>query len=334
MKKLVVIFTFLLFPSLAFSFPFRAVERGKKIPSVKLKKIDGSSFSVSPSNVKGKGLIILFWGADSEMKKKRATGIMEILNEVKEDNQEEIGVVAINSQGDPPEVINEVVSQINPKFPILLDKDRKAYDAFGVFVMPSVLMVNGEGLVIDGFGYSNVIRDKIEAEVLMLLGKISEQEAKGRMVLEVAEKPEKERKAMDHLELGKRMEDRGMPHKAKEEYARAVELFDDLAEAHIRLGAVLIEEGDLEGAEKAVNKALALDPDSLDSRITHARLRIAKGDLEGILEELQMLSFRFARCYRVRWALGDVYEAKGDLKNAVKEYKKTIELLRKEALHH
>ena len=333
MKKLVVIFTLLLFPSLAFSFPFRAVKPGKEIPSVKLKKTDGSSFSLSPSAVKGKGLIILFWGADSKMKKERATGIMEILNEVKEDNQEEIGVVAINSQGDPPEVINEVISQINPNYPILLDKDRKAYNAFGVFVMPSVLMVDGKGLVKDGFGYSNVIRDKIETEVLVLLGEISEQNAKGRMELEVAEKPKNERKAMDHLELGKRMEDRGMPNKAKEEYVKAVELFD-LAEAHIRLAAVLLEEGDFEGAEKSVNKGLALDPDSLDASITHARLRIAKGNLEGVVEELQMLSFRFARCYRVRWAMAEAYEAKGDLKNAVKEYKKAIELLRKETLKH
>lgn len=324
MKKLVVMFTLLCFPSVAFSFPFRAVEPGKEIPTVELKEVDGTGFSLSPATVKGKGLILLFWGADSDGKKKRSMEVMEILNEVTEGYQE-IGVLAIN-EGDKPEVVKGIISQIEPHYSVLLDERLEAYKAFGVFLAPSILVVNGQGQVKTGFGYSNTVRDRVEAEVLVLLGKISEQNAKERLVLEVSEKSEQERKAMMHLELGKRMENRGMPDKAKEEYQQAVKLFD-LAEAHIRLGVVLVEEDDLEGAEGEIKKGLALDPDLLDAKIAYARLRLAKGDQEGIMEELQALLLKSPNNHALHYALGNAHEAKGELNDAAKEYRKTIELL-------
>jgi peroxiredoxin/predicted negative regulator of RcsB-dependent stress response len=330
MKRLVVILAFLFVPSLAFSFPFRAVEPGEKIPSVKLKKIDGTSFSLSSATVKGKGLILLFWGADSEGKKKRAMEVMEILDEVGRGHRE-IGVLAINAQKDTPEVINEVVSRISAEYPVLLDEKHEAYKAFGVFVMPSILVVDGNGKIKTGFGYSNTIGERLETEALVLLGEISEQNGKKRLMFEVSGKSEQERKAMRYLELGKRMENKGMSRKAKDEYTRAVELFD-LPEAHTMLGLLLLEEGDLEEAEKEIKKGFDADPNSIQGKIAYARLRVAKGELEGVVEELQGLSFRSPKNYAVHYALGQAYEAKGDLKDAVREYKKAFEFLRKGTL--
>ncbi|MBW2645495.1 MAG: redoxin domain-containing protein [Deltaproteobacteria bacterium] len=331
MKKLVIIFAVVLLPSLAFAFPFRNVEQGEKIPSVQLQKVDGGSFSLSPSTVKGKGLILLFWGADTAVKKKRAIEILEILNGVAE-SYEEIKVVAINAQKNRSETIHEVISQVNPQYPVLLDEGHDAYNAFGLFVVPSILVVNGEGLVKTGFGYSNTIEDKIDTEVLLLLGKISEQEAKAKLTLEITSaKSNQEIKALQHLRLGVRMENMQMLDKAKEEYARAVGLFE-LAEAYIRLGALRLEEGDLEGAEKDINKGLALDPDALDAKIAYARLRVAKGDLEGVVEDLQMLSFMSPKNHVLHYAIGNGYEAKGEFKNAIKEYKKAYDFLKRRAM--
>jgi tetratricopeptide (TPR) repeat protein len=330
MKKLVIIFAILLFPSFAFSFPFRNVEQGGEIPAVQLQKVDGGSFSLSPSAVKGKGLILLFWGADTDVKKKRAIEIMEILNGVAE-SYEEIKVVAINAQKNRSETIHEVISQVNPQYPVLLDEGNDAYNAFGLFVVPSILVVNGEGLIKTGFGYSNTIEDKIDTEILLLLGKISEQEAKEKLSPEVDKRSSQEVKALQHLRLGIRMENMGMLDKAKEEYARAVGLFE-LAEAYIRLGALRLEEGDLEGAGKDINKGLALDPDAPDAKIAYARLRVAKGDLEGVVEDLQMLSFMSPKNHVLHYAIGNAYEAKGEFKNAIKEYKKAYEFLKREAM--
>ncbi len=327
MKKAVFICVLLFTQAVAFSFPFRGIERGKEIPSVKLKKTDGTSFSISPASVKGKGLILLFWGVDSVAMKKRAIEVMKILNRVMQDNKE-IQIVAINAQGNKPEAIREVSSQVKPHYPVLLDERRKACGAFGVFVTPSILMVNGQGRVTTGFGYSNTILDKIETEVLILLGEISQQEAKKRLELEFAEKPKEERKALMHLELGRRMETKGMPRKAKEEYLHALQLFD-LREAHVLLGMLLVEENDIEGAQRHIKEGLTLDANALDGKIAYAKLRVAKGDLEGVVEELQALSLESPKNYVLRYALGEAYEAKGELKNAAVEYKKAFELLRK-----
>lgn len=331
MKKLAVLFVFLFFPSLAFSFPFRNVEKGKEIPSIQLQKIDGGSFSLSPASVKGKGLILLFWGADTDVKKKRAIDMMEILNGVVEGN-EEIEVVSINSQRNKHEVIKEIISQVNPKYPVLLDEEHDAYKAFGLFVVPSILFVDEKGRVKTGFGYSNTIQNKIDTEVLKLLGKVSEEEAKEMLTLEnVSTKSEQEVKALRHFRLGERMENMRMFDKAKEEYEQAVGLFD-VAEANIRLGVLRLEDGDVEGAEKVINKGLDLDPDALDAKIAYARLRLAKGDMEGVVEDLQMLSFRSPRNYVIHYAIGAAYETKGELKKAVKEYKKAFKLLKRELL--
>lgn len=329
MRKLVFIFVLLLlFPSLAFSFPFRSVSPGAEIPSVSLKKIDGADFMLSPAAVKSKGLILFFWGANSEAKKKRTIEILKILNGVADSNQE-IGVVAINAQMDTQAVVNEVVGRTKPHYPVLLDDGRKAYNAFGVFVMPSILIVDGHGRVLTGFGYSNAIEEKIKTQALVLLGKISEKEAMQKHSSQGSAKTEQERKALQHFRLGRKMESMRMLGKAKDEYICALKLFA-LPEAHMRLGMLYLDDGELKKAEEQINKGFDLAPDSVAAKIAHAKLRIAKGDVEGVVQDLHALSFRAPKNYAVHYTLGLAYEAGGELKNSVKEYKKAFELLKRE----
>lgn len=330
MKKYTLMLILLILPLLAYAFPFRSVEPGKTMPSVQLKKTDGTNFSLSPDAIKGKGLILLFWGADSEAKKRRTIELMEILNDVAKSNQE-IKVAAINAQDCKAEVVDQIVGMVKPVYPFLLDQERNAYNAFGVFVMPSILIVNGQGGILTGFGYSNNIRDKIETQVSVLLGKMSEQEAVENHKLHVATKTTNEEKALQHLTTGLRMDNMGMPDKAKKEYIKAVELFKS-AEAYIRLGLIYLEEGDIKEAEKDINEGLSIDADLLIGKIAYAKLCIEKGKFEEVIQELNGLTFRAPGNYSVRYTLGLAYEKKGDYKNAVKQYKKAFKLLQKEAL--
>ncbi len=164
---------------------------------------------------------------------------------------------------------------------------------------------------------------------MVLLAKITAKEAETRLNPVVSTKSAEETKALRHLRIGEKMENMGVFDKAEEEYELAMESFE-LAEAHFRLGLVNIELGDLDEAEKHIKRGMEIESDSIDATLSLIKLKLAKDDLDGLKEELVGLSFRSPRNHRIHRTLAMFYEAKGNFKNAVKEYKKAYKLIKKE----
>lgn len=317
-------------PSLASSFPFRAIEVGDALPPLTFEAVKDSS-SINVQSLKGNPALIVFWGADIETKKDRSmktfTATEEILPFLEE---RKIKVLLVNAQGDPVDIVQGVASELSGKLPVYMDASKKAYGELGIYVVPSVLLVDKEGKVASGLGYSHDFQDRLKGEIAVMLGEKTREEMEQELRPEMKERSTEEKKTVRHLNLALVMKKRGQIDSAIEELKNAIAIDPEMAEAHGELGCLLLDKGKLEEAKKSLDTAYDLDPDYLPANICDARVMAEEGQIDDALEELKILLFRNARNPELHYTIGMLLEKKENFTEAAKEYRKAFELVNHE----
>jgi tetratricopeptide (TPR) repeat protein len=314
-------------PGMASSFPFRAIAVGDPVPPLAFENVkDGSS--VSLQELKGGPAVIVFWGSDIENKKERSLKTFEAVEEILPYLEERnIKVMLVNAQGDNRSVIEEVAGQAGGNMPVYMDDTGKAYGDLGIFVVPSVLLIDKNGKVAAGLGYSHDFQDRLKGEVAVMLGEKTREQMEAELRPEMKERSEEEKKTARHLNLALVMKKRGQIDSAIAELQNALAIDPELAEAHGELGCLYLDKGSLEEAKNALDRAYELDPDYLPANICDARVMAEEGQVDEALEELKMLLFRNARNPELHYAIGMLLEKKEKFSEAAAEYRKAFELV-------
>lgn len=310
------------------SFPFRAVKIGDSLPAVTLRNFK-SQQEVSLGSFTGKTLVIIFFGADIPAKKERSVKTLKKIEGLASFMESKgVVVLAVDVQGDPADVINEVISSSDISTDVYVDVDRSAYGGVGIFVMPSVLLVSKDGAIVSGLGYSHDLAKRLRGEVEIMLGeKTREQFVEELNPPKVSEESEEERGAARHFNLGMTMEERGQKSSAVREFKKAISLAPDMGKAYINLGCLQFDEKQIAEAKISLSKGMGLEPDSDAGRICLARIQAEEGDVDGAIDELEFMMFRNYRSEKLHYLLGRMLEKKGDPAGAMSEYRKAYELL-------
>jgi tetratricopeptide (TPR) repeat protein len=316
--------------SMASSFPFRAIAVGDQVPSLSFENVkDGSAISVE--KLKGNPAVLVFWGADIDTKKERSlktfTAVEEILPFFEERN---IKVLLVNAQGDTKDVIQGVIGGLSGRIPAYMDQSQKAYGDLGIFVVPSVLLIDKDGKVAAGLGYSHDFQERLQGEVEILLGKKTREEVEGELRPEMKERSAEEKKTVRHLNLALVMKKRGQLDSAIAELQNALAIDPNMAEAYGELGCLYLDKGKIEEAKNALDKAYDIDPEYLPANICDARVMAEEGQIDEALDELKVLLFRNARNPELHYAIGMLMEKKEMFPEAAKEYRKAFELVNHE----
>ena len=311
------------------SFPFRNVAPGDESPPLIFHDAKtGQEYTLAQQ--KGHPLVVLFWGADMESKKKRSimalAGLKELHPFLEKRN---ITVLSVNAQSDDQLTIDAVVKESAATFPTLLDQDQQVYGDLGIFVMPSVLLVDKDKKIINGMGYSHDMTERLKGEIEIMLGEKTKEQVKAELHPEMIEKSKEEKASRRHLNMGRVMLDQGIPERAIDELKKAITLYPKSAEAHIELGCIYVETGNFEDADKELGAGLELDPESIKGQICDARLTAISGELDTAIEDLQALMMRNARNPLLHYTLGNLYDEKKDAAKAAESYRKAFELLNK-----
>ncbi len=316
--------------SIASSFPFRAIAVGDSVPALSFQGItDGSTVTIE--SLKGNPAAIVFWGADMDTKKTRSlktfTATEEILPFLEE---KKVKVILVNAQGDTKEIMQEVVSGLSGKIPAYMDETKKAYGDLGIFVVPSVLLIDKDGKVASGLGYSHDFTDRLKGEVAIMLGEKTRADVEKELRPEMKEKSEEEKKYGRHVEMATVMIKRGQVDSAISELQKAIALNPNLVEAQAHLGCLYIDKGQLEEAKKALDKAYELDDSYLPANICDARIMAEEGQIDDALGDLKALMFRNSRNAELHYIVGTLLEKQEKFADAAKEYRKAFELAQKE----
>ncbi|MCL7489604.1 MAG: tetratricopeptide repeat protein [Desulfobulbaceae bacterium] len=316
--------------SQASSFPFRTVSPGDPIPSLTFTAVaDGKT--VTTDSLKGNPAAYIFWGADIETKKDRSLKAFNDTEKILPFLEErKVKVLLVNAQGDPKDVMESVVSGLSGKMPVYTDDSQKAYGDLGIFIVPSVMLVDKDGKIVAGLGYSHDFSDRLKGEVQVMLGEKSRADMEKDLRPEMVEKSKEEKQTTRHLNTAMVMMKRGQTDSAISELKKALEIDPQMAEAQGQLGCLYLDKGQLDEAKKALDASYEIDPDYLPANICDARVRAEEGSPDEAVEDLKALLFRNARNPDLHYTLGTIYEKQEKFTEAAAEYRKAFELINKQ----
>lgn len=121
--------------------------KGKKVPSVNLKDVDGNPVNTGEYSNEGKPIIISFWATWC----KPCMQELDNIADEYEDWQEETGVKLVAVSIDDQRNINKVAPVVDAKgweYDIWLDPNSEFKRALGVNIPPHTFLVDGEGNIV------------------------------------------------------------------------------------------------------------------------------------------------------------------------------------------
>ena len=315
----------LVLPATSRAFPFRELAKGGAVPELMLRDLEGHE--VSSAGI-GKPYVAVFWGADLPDKLARAADILEAIEGAAPFfSTRQIAVFSVNSQGDDPETIREVMRRSGSTAPVYVDEGQQAYRDLGIFVMPAVLLVDKDGRAAAGFGFSHDLLDRLRGAVEIMGGEKEPAEVEAELHPEMEEKSQAEKTANRHMNFGMVMLAQGFPDTAIREFQAALELNPELAAARVELGCLYLEKDELDRAAAEIDAGLRVMPDSLRGLLCQATLAMKKGLLDQALAQAEAIKAAHPEVDGAYYLLGKVYEARRQMSLAMAEYKQAYLLL-------
>lgn len=311
------------------SFPFRSVAVGEPLPAITLTESGAGQPYAVPRGGKG-AMVMAFWSADVATKKERSIKALKVLQEMRQYFQERnISLLVVNEGRDSPEIIAAALKEAGLVTPVYLDNDQSVYGTLGLYVMPSLLLVDATGKIAAGMGYSHDLDKRLHGELAVLLGEMDRAKLEEVLHPKNIEKSEKEKTAGRHFNLGKTMRQRGQPESAIKEFSKALEVDPEMGEASIQLGCLQVEVEQYEAAGKSLADGLAREPGSVEGQICQAQVKAAAGGLDEALDDLRFLMLRNSRVANLHYALASVLLKKGNCAEAAPEFRAAYDLLLK-----
>jgi tetratricopeptide (TPR) repeat protein len=305
------------------AFPFRELKEGNPVPDVTLTPLETEKSKVTFSGIKGTPFIVIFWGADLPEKIKHSAQILgDIEKLVPFLDERNIQRYSVNVQNDGNDAVQEVVSKSKSTIEIYKDENLKAYATLGIYVMPVVLLVDQEGNVSAGMGYSHDLIDRLKGSIEIMLGEKTEAQVAAELRPEMIEATAEEKASKRHFSYGMVMMKRGQFDAAIRELSKAVENDPGMSAAYLQLGCLYLGKNEYENAERAINKALDADPESVQGKICQGELLRLRKQLDEAEKLLQEVISSHPENYKAKYNLGRVLEDKKKDKEAMENYKK------------
>ncbi len=309
------------------AFPLRILELGSAVPPFTLPTLGGGEADVLGAD--GEITVILFWGTDSEGMRTRGLELLRTLQTVGETYREQGVVVrSVNVDKDNREALNQLVTENGITVPVLLDVNEELYGTYGLFIFPSVAIVDRDGTLKTAVGYTHNLSEIVDGEVQVMLGlKTAEELEKEVHPEDMIEPPENVKKAIRRLNLGRKLVETRFPDMAGREFQKAVELDPENAEAHAELGAFYVHQGELDKALGELTLALGLLPESKKAHFALGALYRRTGESGKAIAELQRVLELDPTHAEALKELGAAYEDTGQIEQALEQYRKALSMI-------
>jgi len=221
--------------------------------------------------------------------------------------------------------------QVGVALPILHDDGRRAFTACRVMVLPSLVVIDGNGMIaLSCAGYPMDFQDMVADSIFLAVGRLSaEQFGHRRNTTTLPTAPEAHIRAVRLAALGEQLARRGSDELAITKFKDAIALNADCIPARTGLGTRLLSRGRLAEAERHFLHVLRIRPDSVEAALGLIHVQVARGgsDLKLADERLRTLLRRRPNDPKVVYLAGLVAEKSGDPSAALGRYKRAAELL-------
>jgi len=299
------------------------LEVGEKIPTFTLKTIDG--LEINNETIKGKPTIFAFFAIDNETRRERAFELLAALKALREQYGDGVNVYGICSDREGCE--SPEVKQAGGNLPIMDDTKRIAYVTFGIFMMPTTMVISPEGELLAKLPFSGEARAALEGWTKIALGEQTVEQFQEQMTTNDPELTAEEKQALHHMQLAKVMVQRRMYPQAVEEFSKAASYQPENTTPLIEQGFILLKLDKWAEAETLFLKVLEMDTDSIPAVAGLGLALHSQGKDEEALLELEDAAMVTKPMPRVLIALAEIYAAAGDKDKALKTYAKAFKQL-------
>lgn len=303
---------------------FRNVKEGSPAIPFTLRDHEGKDVEFQPGS--GKVTVLSFVDLAQERSREQLEDLVSLHKEL---GDKGVDFLVVSKYTNTAEEAKKAAEEHGIKFPILLDKDQKAYGEYGLYILPSTGVIGKDGnFAFEHASHGRDFKDVVGGKVKVLAGLMTEEEYTKLTTPVESEKKSKEESEADRLlALGRTLRKRGMRNKATEKFAKAVELAPDNIEGRLSYGESLVEEKKYDEALVQFQKAKELNPNSKEAQLGIGTVHLEKGETDKAIEEISAAAMLNPKPGKAYYWLGAAYEKKGDLPNAVKFYKKALSKL-------
>lgn len=295
---------------------FRNIKEGAPAPDFSLKDLEGKSFSLS--GFKGQAVVlVVFWDSGQAKAKQSLEQLQKFYGELKPKGLE---ILAVAADAQNVAQIKEFKTSAGLTFPVLLDDQKAAYSAYGVVAMPSVALVDKNGIMKYAYsGFRHDFYDAVKGETEVTLGlKTREQRDQETKTFQRAGYVPKGR-AEEYYHAGVTLLRQKESDKALAKFQEAVKEDPQYPLAQMMLGEAYYQKRDAAKAMEHLQKALELDPNLTDAYIYLGEAQLKQNKVEEAIANLQKGVEKNKRSFRARTALGAAYLAKKMYNEAMTE---------------
>jgi thioredoxin-like negative regulator of GroEL len=304
--------------------------RGSVAPRISLNDLHGAG--VTTERLSGRTLVVVF-GELGHDGTRQACG--ETLDAIADQRleQEKIVPILITAQDRPAAELREQAAQ--GRFPalILQDPKREAFGAYRILVVPTVVVVDGKGVVVHSMpGFLPRFKEMLVEAMLVSAGRESPEEFDRSLGVQGETPADKESLRAGRLaHLADELARHGLDEMAEARYTEARAISPGNVAASLGLAALKLRQGQLDQAESLYRSVLASHADSTDASLGLAEVNLRRGGDALTQAEILLRSVlgADARQPRAHYLLGLVHEQRGHCAEATAEYRAAAELLLK-----
>lgn len=303
--------------------------RGAQAPYFSLDSLAGEKTELS--QFAGKPVVLIFGDLRHENARKASREVLRALEDRRLKDRGVVPLFLTAEHSTPEEMARLVEENRFPKL-VLHDPDRAAFGAYEILVIPSVVIVDGQGIVVHAMpGFLPRFEELLTQSLLVATGQMTDEafEASlgGGNGHEQADP--NALKAERLVNLGKQLLGHGMEEMAEARFKEAVSVHPDYGPGRRALGDLYRGRGMLDEAESQFRALLSTDPGSLDGALGLARVQIDQGGpaLDDAEKTVLAALDRHPGSALAHYELGLIREARGDQSEAAASYRKAAELL-------
>ncbi|MCP4900636.1 MAG: tetratricopeptide repeat protein [bacterium] len=325
-KILASLVSALLLAAPSFCWASRVVEPGEAAPQLRLQSAAGDDIALR--DYLGSPVLLVFWAAKNPVMEEHSKEVIAACSAVwQKYRSHELAAFAVrfpphkDSTGGPGDEGSEA------SIPVLIAPDAALYSAWGLFILPTVVLLDAEHRVLEVIGYTRDIGPRIDGATAVMLGLRTEAEVEKELHPEPVVVTDEVKLATRHLNLGRRFLDKGRPEKALEELMKALEVDPENSSCLFAAAEALLQLDRPQEALQASDTGLGLDPDNRRGELVNAQALAATGSTEEALEILAAIEGKDRLRAEALVAIGVIYRNAGSLEEALAAYAEATEIL-------
>jgi pentatricopeptide repeat protein len=305
-----------------------------RTPDFDLPAIDPAQIRVTVDSLKGKTSVLVFGELYHELTLEALQDLASLRQQMaRVKDESDWNVLLIVAQDVSAEQLHEEKVKKNISATILHDKNREIFGRYGVIVLPSFVVVDAKGMIVTTLsGYPLNFSDFIRDALLYSRGQMTRQQFETTSrdsAASIAPPDEQQLKVERQAGLARQLFRRGYVEVALEKFEQVYQLDNHYLPARIGMTRCLVKLGRIVEAEVILKDMLRKDPKLSEASRIMAWIEILRGgeELNSALRRLDMILTLNHNDAEAHYLKGRIYEAQGNIEQAMTEYKTVSELL-------